>query len=720
MALLRFAAVDMHGTCACQGRADLAAARSSRIVVCMSGQTPALLLERALVALPSGAYRANFYVYDPFGRIDWYALPPSSFVGERYFTIGRGTDCNIALQDGSVSSHHAVLALEKGALWLRDLGSTNGLLVNELRVQAAALEHGDIVRIGATDLRYLLSFRAGPVQLVLEFTEGPNAGRTVATFGSSTTIGRLNCAVNLSGTGVAPQHVRVDAYGESLVYVVALRRENEAWLNGERVVGVQSARDGDTLRVGEHVMRLRAVPAGTAHAEVPEGLGTLDFSAPEAQGEGGVAVPQLFISSDAHRRIEAAHLEGLRGGDRTALELHGLDEADAAPLDEPSFVASSRRVTATPPRISRPAHPPLSGVRGGTRSAAWEAIPDLPVAPAAVPRSQRRFLVLWVALLVTVVLGVAVLTLRLASVRRTVPLVGQVEAASSLPVTAGVSGVIDAVYIKAGDRVVAGDALFRLVDPAVRAQIATLNADIEALQQRAPRPVVVPASRDKVDEATRTAANAELKAAQANLTAAADAFDRREGSASALESAKRRLEQAQAAQAALAAIEPAFVPARVVHGSTKLEDVARIAELLRVRNAAEAKLQRTIVAPRAGLVTLLAGRSPEPGEAVTADAPVVSLADTATVRVRVSVSRAQLEQVGPSPHAALVLDGAERGRRPLRLEPRDAAQVVGQGAVELEGRVDNSSGGLELGQGVRLELEATPVDGLTWLIGDAR
>ena len=148
----------------------------------MSGQNPALQFERDSVALPGGAYRANLYVYDPFGRIDWYALPPSSFVGDRYFTIGRGSDCNITLQDGSVSSHHAVLALEKGALWLRDLGSTNGLLVNELRVTSAALEHGDVVRIGATDLRYLLSFKTGPIQLVLEFTDGPNAGRTIATW----------------------------------------------------------------------------------------------------------------------------------------------------------------------------------------------------------------------------------------------------------------------------------------------------------------------------------------------------------------------------------------------------------------------------------------------------------------------------------------------------------------------------------------------------------
>jgi len=710
----------MHAARACQGRVDLEPGGPSRIVVRMSGQTPAPLFERTPAALPGGAYRANLYVYDPFGRVDWYALPPSSFVGDRYFTIGRGTDCDIALQDGSVSSHHAVLALEKGALCLRDLGSTNGVLLNELRVQAATLEHGDVVRIGATDLRYLLSFKAGPIQLVLEFTEGPNAGRTVATFGSSTTIGRLNCAVNLSGVGVAPQHVRVDAYGESLLYVVALRRENEAWLNGERVVGVQAARDGDTLRVGEHSMRLRARPSESAFAEIPEGLGTLDFSAPELQGEAGAAAPQVYVSSEAQRRLDAAHLEGLRGGDRTALELRGLDAVDAASLDEPTFVASSRRATVTPPRISRAAHPPLPGARGGTRSAAWDAIPSLPVSSPASQQAQRRFLVLWVALLVTVVFGIAVLTLRLASVRRTVPLVGQVEAASTLPVAAGAAGVLDAVFVKAGDRVAAGDALFRLIDPAVRAQIAALNVDIEALQQRAPRPVMVPASRNKLDEGARAAASAELKAAQAATAAAAEAFDRREGSASALEAAKQRFERAQAASTALAAIEPEIVPARVVHGSTKLEDVARIAELLRLRNVAEAKLQRTVVAPRAGLVTHAASSFPELGAAVTADSPLLSLVDTGTVRVRVSVSRAQLEQVGPTPHATLVIDDGSPARRSLRLEPRGAAQVVGQGAVELEGRVDNSAGGLVIGQGVRLEVEAAPVDGLTWLIGDGR
>ena len=88
---------------------------------------------------PGGAYRANLYVYDPYGRIDWYAIAPQSFAEGKYFTLGRSPDCNISLADGSVSAHHAYIAAERGELFVRDLGSTNGVLVNDCKMAEAAL-----------------------------------------------------------------------------------------------------------------------------------------------------------------------------------------------------------------------------------------------------------------------------------------------------------------------------------------------------------------------------------------------------------------------------------------------------------------------------------------------------------------------------------------------------------------------------------------------------
>lgn len=46
------------------------------------------------------------------------------------FTIGRGEDCAIRLADPEVSRHHAEIFPQDGVWWVRDLGSSNGTLVN--------------------------------------------------------------------------------------------------------------------------------------------------------------------------------------------------------------------------------------------------------------------------------------------------------------------------------------------------------------------------------------------------------------------------------------------------------------------------------------------------------------------------------------------------------------------------------------------------------------
>lgn len=67
--------------------------------------------------------------------------------------VGRGDGCAIRLQDTYVSQVHARLYGRDGAWYVEDLGSTNGTLLNDRRVQAAVEVHdGDIVRLGKTTL----------------------------------------------------------------------------------------------------------------------------------------------------------------------------------------------------------------------------------------------------------------------------------------------------------------------------------------------------------------------------------------------------------------------------------------------------------------------------------------------------------------------------------------------------------------------------------------
>lgn len=66
-------------------------------------------------------------------------------------TVGRAPGCGVRVDDAYTSSLHARLSRREGALWIEDLGSTNGTWVNAQRVTTATrLGRGDLVQVGGT------------------------------------------------------------------------------------------------------------------------------------------------------------------------------------------------------------------------------------------------------------------------------------------------------------------------------------------------------------------------------------------------------------------------------------------------------------------------------------------------------------------------------------------------------------------------------------------
>ena len=64
--------------------------------------------------------------------------------------IGRAPECNIQLGDTNVSRRHAEIRPRGTGYALVDLGSTNGVRVNGLRVAEQVLIDGDEILIGNT------------------------------------------------------------------------------------------------------------------------------------------------------------------------------------------------------------------------------------------------------------------------------------------------------------------------------------------------------------------------------------------------------------------------------------------------------------------------------------------------------------------------------------------------------------------------------------------
>ena len=99
--------------------------------------------------------------------------------------LGRGSDCDIQLDDSQVSRRHAVIHFREGNFQIEDLGSSNGTYVNEERVRSNPLNEGDLIQVGDTLLRIRL--QGDPDATIIQSISPPQ-GQSIST--ASVTLSR--------------------------------------------------------------------------------------------------------------------------------------------------------------------------------------------------------------------------------------------------------------------------------------------------------------------------------------------------------------------------------------------------------------------------------------------------------------------------------------------------------------------------------------------------
>ncbi|MGB0678028.1 MAG: FHA domain-containing protein [Polyangiales bacterium] len=112
----------------------------------------------AAAALPApGAMHPGLQVHAGPDKGSEFVLPPGKT------SIGRGVDNDIILRDASISRRHLEVTRQGLSLRFRDLRTSNGSYLNGQLTDGAALRHGDVLRLGQTQLLVQLSAVAAPV-----------------------------------------------------------------------------------------------------------------------------------------------------------------------------------------------------------------------------------------------------------------------------------------------------------------------------------------------------------------------------------------------------------------------------------------------------------------------------------------------------------------------------------------------------------------------------
>ncbi len=191
---------------------------------------------------------------------------------------------------------------------------------------------------------------------------------------------------------------------------------------------------------------------------------------------------------------------------------------------------------------------------------------------------------------------------------------GIVEASTeNISIGTPVSGIVSDIYVKWGDRVKAGDPLFKIDSRDLEAQLIPANAHVNEV------------------EAQTEAANAKVNEAQQTLAKAENHLKIGEGlevgvSISAEELANRRFD-VDAAKASLASAQAQVgqIPAQVATAKAQVEQIEREIEL------------RTVRAPISARILQLKTRVGEYAQSGAVNPPLMVLGDDKTLHVRVDI-----------------------------------------------------------------------------------
>lgn len=196
-------------------------------------------------------------------------------------TIGRSPECEFHLDEVQASRRHCTVVRLQSGFEVADLGSTNGTLVNGQLTKRKKLEHGDVIRIGQSEITFVdesaaRSSGAESKTCSLVWTKGEKKGQVIELSLPRTTFGRKETnTVVLHDTVASSYHCEIIRNLNGYT-VRDLGSTNGTMVNGETVTEAQLSH-GSKLRIGNS----RFVFQDPAMAAIDLELAAVEEEAPE-------------------------------------------------------------------------------------------------------------------------------------------------------------------------------------------------------------------------------------------------------------------------------------------------------------------------------------------------------------------------------------------------------------------------------------------------------
>ncbi|MCC7350613.1 MAG: FHA domain-containing protein [Phycisphaerales bacterium] len=288
---------------------------------------------------------------------------------QRVILIGRRPTCDISLIEESASTAHAVIYEYAGGRMIRDLGSRTGTFVNGRRVRQQALEFGDQVRIGETDMRYMPAEEQPAEVDELEHLVG-------------------TAPLGVEGTDRAVSRAESPAEDPSLVdQEAALPPTEPLDVSGDTAIDLDHDPDvGNGNDTATIPIPLADVDAGRHEPKLSDQV----VEEPEGEQEPESDPPQVLVSRDLHEEklsssathpdLQKAAAEALEQANESPADVQA--EEEAVEDEKPVPVTELDGVDFGPPKLDmpEPSPDPLAGVDLADELNEPPAI-DQPVAP---------------------------------------------------------------------------------------------------------------------------------------------------------------------------------------------------------------------------------------------------------------------------------------------------------------------------------------------------